>query len=106
MATMHVNSTCRWKGPVARGMDVKVVIADDEPLARERLRNLLAAQGGVELVAEVGDGHAALHAVAEHDADLVLLDIAMPGIDGLERSEERRVGKECGAMCGGGPCEG
>lgn len=65
-------------------MDVKVVIADDEPLARERLRNLLAAQGGVELVAEVGDGHAALHACAEHDADLVLLDIAMPGIDGLE----------------------
>lgn len=63
---------------------MKVVIADDEPLARERLRTLLAAQEGVELVAEVGDGHAALHAVAEHDADLVLLDIAMPGIDGLE----------------------
>ncbi|MFZ7096721.1 LytR/AlgR family response regulator transcription factor [Luteimonas dalianensis] len=63
---------------------MKVVIADDEPLARERLRTLLAAQDGVELVAEVGDGHAALHAVAEHDADLVLLDIAMPGIDGLE----------------------
>ena len=63
---------------------MKVVIADDEPLARERLRTLLAAQPGVELVAEVGDGHAALHAVAEHDADLVLLDIAMPGIDGLE----------------------
>ncbi|NLG58685.1 MAG: response regulator transcription factor [Gammaproteobacteria bacterium] len=63
---------------------MKVVIADDEPLARERLRALLAAQDGVELVAEVGDGHAALHAVAEHGADLVLLDIAMPGIDGLE----------------------
>lgn len=63
---------------------MKVVIADDEPLARERLRALLAAQDGVELVAEVGDGHAALHAAAEHSADLVLLDIAMPGIDGLE----------------------
>ena len=63
---------------------MKVVIADDEPLARERLRALLAAQDGVELVAEVGDGHAALHAAAEHGADLVLLDIAMPGIDGLE----------------------
>lgn len=63
---------------------MKVVIADDEPLARERLRTLLAQQPGVELVAEVGDGHAALHACAEHDADLILLDIAMPGIDGLE----------------------
>lgn len=63
---------------------MKVVIADDEPLSRERLRTLLAAQSGVEVVAEVGDGHAALHACAEHDADLVLLDISMPGIDGLE----------------------
>nr|WP_238345779.1 LytTR family DNA-binding domain-containing protein [Luteimonas saliphila] len=64
--------------------DVKIVIADDEPLARERLRTLLAEQPGVEVVAEVGDGHEALHACAAHDPDLVLLDIAMPGIDGLE----------------------
>jgi two-component system, LytTR family, response regulator AlgR len=63
---------------------VKVVIADDEPLARERLRTLLAAVPGIELVAEAGDGREALHACAEHDADVVLLDIAMPGIDGLE----------------------
>lgn len=64
--------------------ELKVVIADDEPLARERLRGLLAAQPGVSLVAEAGDGHAALHACAEHAPDVVLLDIAMPGIDGLE----------------------
>ncbi|WP_202839280.1 response regulator [Luteimonas saliphila] len=63
---------------------MKIVIADDEPLARERLRTLLAEQPGVEVVAEVGDGHEALHACAAHDPDLVLLDIAMPGIDGLE----------------------
>lgn len=63
---------------------MKVVIADDEPLARERLRMLLAEQPGVELVAEVGDGREALHACAEHSPDVVLLDIAMPGIDGLE----------------------
>lgn len=63
---------------------MKVVIADDEPLARERLRALLAAQAGVEVVAEAGDGHAALHACAEHHPDMVLLDISMPGIDGLE----------------------
>ncbi|TYT26035.1 response regulator transcription factor [Luteimonas viscosa] len=63
---------------------MKIVIADDEPLARERLRTLLAEQPGVEVVAEVGDGHEALHACAAHDPELVLLDIAMPGIDGLE----------------------
>lgn len=63
---------------------LKVVIADDEPLARERLRTLLGDLPDVELVAEAGDGRQALHACAEHDPDVVLLDIAMPGIDGLE----------------------
>ena len=63
---------------------MKVVIADDEPLARERLRALLGELGGVEIVAEAGDGLEALHACAEYQPDLVLLDIAMPGIDGLE----------------------
>jgi len=63
---------------------VRVVIADDEPLARERLRSLLAAQEGVDVVAEAGNGEQALHACAELQPDLVLLDIAMPGLDGLE----------------------
>ena len=63
---------------------MSVVIVDDEPLARARLRELLAEHGGVDVVAEAGDGHAALHACAEFAPDLVLLDIVMPGIDGLE----------------------
>ena len=63
---------------------MRVIIADDEPLARERLRALLASEPGVEVVAEACDGGEALHACAEHHPDLVLLDIAMPGIDGLE----------------------
>ena len=63
---------------------MRVVIADDEPLARERLRGLLADEPGVVVVAEAGDGHATLHACAEHHPDMVLLDISMPGIDGLE----------------------
>lgn len=64
--------------------DVKVLIADDEPMARERLRALLAEHADMQLVAEAGDGSAALDACAEHTPDVVLLDIAMPGIDGLE----------------------
>ncbi|MBD7988204.1 response regulator transcription factor [Luteimonas sp. Sa2BVA3] len=63
---------------------MKVVIADDEPLARERLRSLLAVHPDIDVVAEAGDGRGALQACAEHEPDLVLLDIAMPGIDGLE----------------------
>ena len=63
---------------------MRVVIADDEPLARERLRMLLAAEPGVEVVAEAENGLDALQACAAHRPDLVLLDISMPGVDGLE----------------------
>lgn len=63
---------------------MKVVIADDESLARERLRSLLIEHGGVEVVAEADSGLEALRACAEHRPDVVLLDIAMPGVDGLE----------------------
>jgi two-component system, LytTR family, response regulator AlgR len=63
---------------------LKVVIADDEPPARERLKSLLGDIGDVEVIAEAGDGQQALQACAEHAPDLVLLDIAMPGMDGLE----------------------
>lgn len=63
---------------------MKVLIADDEPMARERLRALLAEQPGLELVVEAGDGESALAACNEHHPDIVLLDIAMPGLDGLE----------------------
>jgi len=67
-----------------RTATMRVVIVDDEPLARARLRELLGEQAGIAVVAEAADGHAALHACAEQAPDLVLLDIVMPGIDGLE----------------------
>ena len=63
---------------------MKILIADDEPLARERLRMLLSAHGDVAVVAEAGDGQATLEACARAQPDVVLLDIAMPGIDGLD----------------------
>ena len=65
-------------------MSLKLVIADDEPMARERLRMLLADESGVEVVAEAGDGQQVLDACAAHRPHAVLLDIDMPGIDGLE----------------------
>ncbi|WP_449446855.1 LytR/AlgR family response regulator transcription factor [Thermomonas brevis] len=63
---------------------LRVLIVDDEPLARARLRALLDAQPGVQVAGEAGDGEAAVGACAEDPPDLVLLDIAMPGLDGLE----------------------
>ncbi|GAA4785460.1 LytTR family DNA-binding domain-containing protein [Lysobacter hankyongensis] len=63
---------------------MKVLIADDEPMARERLRALLADHPDLRLVGEAADGREALDACAEQMPDIVLLDIAMPGIDGLE----------------------
>lgn len=72
---------------------LKVVIADDEPLARDRLRALLEDQPGVRVVATAGDGEQALHACAEHHPDVVVLDIAMPGMDGLETARHLAAGE-------------
>ena len=63
---------------------MRVLIADDEPHARARLRELLAQCVGVRVVGEAGDGEAVLAQVAREQPDLVLLDIRMPGLDGLE----------------------
>jgi two-component system response regulator AlgR len=63
---------------------MNVVIADDEPLARERLRAMLAAHADVVVVGEAGNGIEALDAVGSLQPDLLLLDIAMPVMDGLE----------------------
>lgn len=63
---------------------MKVLIVDDEPLARRRMASLLSGVDGVEIIGEAADGQAALAAVDRHDPDLLLLDIRMPGIDGLE----------------------
>lgn len=62
---------------------MRVLIADDEPLARTRLAALLRECDGAELVASVADGEAALVACVESRPDILLLDIAMPGLDGI-----------------------
>ncbi|HET7561523.1 MAG TPA: LytTR family DNA-binding domain-containing protein [Rhodanobacteraceae bacterium] len=62
---------------------MRIVIVDDEPLARARMTALLRDCEGAEVVASVGDGEAALAACAETRVELLLLDIAMPGLDGI-----------------------
>jgi DNA-binding NarL/FixJ family response regulator len=63
---------------------IRVLLVDDQGLVRAGLRALLDSEDGIEVVAEAGDGAAAISAVAEHRPDVVLMDIRMPGMDGIE----------------------
>jgi len=64
-----------------------VLIADDEPLARERIRRLVDALPGYNVCGEASDGEEALTRIAELAPDILLLDIRMPGTDGMEAAQ-------------------
>jgi len=64
-----------------------VIIADDEPLARERLRGMLARRQECRILAECRNGAEAREAIEKLEPDIVLLDIKMPGLDGIEVAE-------------------
>ena len=66
------------------GKTIRVVIADDEPLAIQRLEDLLAKEDGVEIVATPSNGDDAVDAIRELRPDLVFLDVQMPGRTGVE----------------------
>ena len=63
---------------------MKVLIVDDEKPARERLRQILQDEDDYEVIGVAGNGHEALALAVEHQPDIVLLDIRMPGLDGIE----------------------
>ena len=67
----------------------RVLVVDDEPLARQRVLDLLARAGDVDVVGTAGTGRKAIEAIRQHDeagdpVDLVFLDVQMPGLDGLD----------------------
>ena len=63
---------------------IRTILADDEPLARKKLRILLGAEPDLEVIAECSDGRETVAAVQQHKPDLLLLDIRMPDADGFE----------------------
>lgn len=63
---------------------IRVVIADDQDLVREGLRMMLQAEDDIDVVGEATDGTAALDAARIHDPDVLLMDVRMPGLDGIQ----------------------
>ncbi|MCX5227312.1 response regulator transcription factor [Streptomyces massasporeus] len=72
------------------GQPIRVVIADDEPLIRAGIRMILTSDPEIEVVAEAANGREAVEATRAHAADVVLLDIQMPVLDGLSALPELR----------------
>lgn len=71
---------------------IKTIIVDDEPLGRDCVRLALEMDPEIEVVAECGDGEAALRAIADHRPDLIFLDVQMPNLNGFDVVD--RIGAE------------
>ncbi len=71
---------------------IRVLIADDHTLVRQTLRALLEHSAGIEIVGEASNGRQAVELVKELEPDVVLMDMAMPGLNGLRAVEQIRAG--------------
>jgi len=76
---------------------IRIVLADDHPVVREGLRGMLAAEPGLEVVGEAGSGSEAVALVRRLRPDVVLMDLRMPGGDGVEAITQIRASGDSGA---------
>jgi DNA-binding NarL/FixJ family response regulator len=72
------------------GDPVKVLLVDDQELIRAGLRGILRASHGFDVVGELGDGAGVVEAVSELRPDVVVMDVRMPGVDGVSATQELR----------------
>ena len=79
-----MKETAKIEQPAGAAAAIRAIVVDDEPLAREELGFLLKAHPEIKVVAEGRNGVEAFQLIKEHQPDLVFLDVAMPGQDGLE----------------------
>ena len=67
---------------------IKVLIADDYAIVRHGMRRMLEEQEDIQIVGEAADGHEAIQKVRETTPDVILLDMSMPGMDGLDVTKQ------------------
>jgi DNA-binding NarL/FixJ family response regulator len=70
---------------------IQVIIADDHPIVRAGLRQILTEARDIAVAGEAGDGHMLLDQVRKHDFDVVLLDLTMPGMGGLDVLKQLKI---------------
>ena len=74
-------------------MTITVLVVDDQPLVRDGFELILELQPDIRVVGTAADGHAAVAAVARLDPDVVLMDVRMPGLDGIEATRRILAGR-------------
>jgi DNA-binding NarL/FixJ family response regulator len=94
---MQENGTAPVEGSLeseqTEGKTIRIVIADDHPIFRDGLRKLLSLEDDFQIVAEARDGKEVLDVLQEHEPDILLLDLKMPGFDGLTALQKMQGSK-------------
>lgn len=78
---------------------IRVILADDHTLVRAGIRALLERLPGVAVVGEAGNGRDVLALVQQHRPDVVLMDVSMPGLNGLDAADRLAKERKSGSSC-------